>query len=100
MTIRYIPVLLILTGCASGVGSSPPPKGITVADEKMVAACQFVSDVHGTSALYGVFVKRGLANARQGAMKEAKKLGATHVVFSRPNTGYGSTSASGRAYRC
>ena len=91
---------VLVSGCASGVGGSNPPEGITVSDAKMVANCTFVSDVHGTSPFYGVFVNAALTDARQVAMKEAKKLGATHVVFTTTATGHGSTAASGQAYRC
>lgn len=97
---RYLIIVLILAGCASGIGSAPPPTGITVADSKMVADCEFVSDVHGTSAFYGVFVNKALTQARHVAMEEALRLDATHVVFTSTATGYGSTAASGRAYRC
>jgi hypothetical protein len=97
---RLFLACLLIAGCAAGVGSMPPPAGITVADSKMVANCTYVGDVHGTSPFYGVFVNTALTQTRQVAMEEAVKLGATHVVFTSTSTGYGSTAASGQAYRC
>jgi O-acetyl-ADP-ribose deacetylase (regulator of RNase III) len=93
-------LLIVIPGCASGVGSAPPPAGITVANSEMVSNCKYVSDVYGTSPFYGVFLSKALPQARQAAMQEAVTLGATHVVFTSTSTGYGSTSVSGQAYRC
>ena len=103
VSLMHFPVILVLavlSGCATGVGSNAPPAGITVASNEMVASCVYVRDVFGTSPDYGVFVNTSRAQARQVAMAEAAKLGATHVVFTPTSTGYGPTAANGRAYRC
>jgi hypothetical protein len=90
----------LLSGCASGIGADQPTYGIVVADDRNVLSCQLLGDVSGVSPLYGLFVASALKDARDAAFREAKKMGATHLVWVSQNTPYGSTSVTGKAYRC
>ncbi len=92
-------ITIALISCASGTVLTVP-KGITVDDEKMVANCDFVSDVFGSSPFYGVFANSAINSARQAAMESAKKAGATHVVFDNVYASRDGTMANGRAYSC
>ena len=75
-------------------------KEIIVATSLEVKNCRLLSDVHGTSGWYGVFASQGISNARNEAFENAKKLDATHLVWTQTSVVYGSTSVSGNAYRC
>lgn len=89
----------LLSGCVSTqpVGRLP---SVTPATADQVAHCMYLDDLVGASGLYGVFADRGVENARRKALEKAASLGATHVVWADAGTEYGSSSASGKAYRC
>lgn len=92
---------LALSGCSVGGVSSAQYDGpIRTADAASVENCEFLSDVIGTSGLYGMFAKQGVINARHAAYAEAEKLDATHVVWTSVESTYGSSQAYGRTYRC
>ena len=76
------------------------PEGMKVASEKDVVSCELKGDIHGTSALYGVFVEVALSKARQQAFNQAKALGANTVVWQPFQTQSGATSVHGNAYSC
>ena len=88
-----------LIGCASGT-SLTVPQGITVADEKMIADCHFISDVFGSSPFYGIFANSAINSSRQAAMESAKGMGATHIVFDEVYASRDGTIANAKAYSC
>lgn len=90
----------LLVGCAAP--SSHVARSISVkpATAEQVAGCAYLDDIVGTSAWYGAFASQGSENARQEALIRAEKVGATHIVWNAPTVLHGSTSVSGRAYRC
>ncbi|MBL4665188.1 MAG: hypothetical protein JKY23_04455 [Nitrospinaceae bacterium] len=90
---------IVLISCASGTALTVP-QGITVADEKMVSNCDFVSDVFGSSPFYGVFANSAINGARQAAMESAKEMGATHIIFDKVYASRDGTVANGKAYSC
>jgi len=92
-------ITIALISCASGTVLTIP-QGITVADEKMVANCDFVSDIFGSSPFYGVFANAAINGARQAAMESAKKAGATHIVFDKVYSSRDETIANAKAYSC
>ncbi len=96
---KIITLSLLLMSCTSSQ-IVKTPDGMKVATESMVKDCEFKSDVHGVSSLYGAFVEKGLANAREKAFNQAKQLGANTIVWIPIKTGYGSTEVSGDAYFC
>jgi hypothetical protein len=69
---------------------------VVEADEKMVEGCKFLGTVHQRAAV------GTQKTAWKEVMKEATKLGATHVVFIGGEEANMFTfgSATGRAYRC
>ena len=94
-------VLLGSMGCQSTLEvKNSIKKEIIVATSLEVKNCRLLSDVHGTSGWYGVFASQGISNARNEAFENAKKLDATHLVWTQTSVVYGSTSVSGNAYRC
>jgi hypothetical protein len=97
-----VSAILILTVCLFACASAIPIQvpGIQVADEAHVAGCTYLDNVHGASGLYGMFASKGLENARFEALRQAKDIGATHVVWVPTAQGHGSSQASARAYRC
>lgn len=96
----FASLCIFLAGCATGVGANEPTHGLTISDDREVAACKLLGDVSGVSPLYGVFAASALRDARNAALVEAKKMGATNVVWTSQNTPYGSTSVFGKAYKC
>ncbi len=98
----YVTLLIValLSGCG-GVGAQQFDSiGIKIADEEMVKNCTFLGDVTGLSAFYGMFSSPAYSAARELAAKEAKKMGATHVVFVHGSSHYSGTEVFGRAYKC
>jgi hypothetical protein len=90
---------MLLFGCASGTALTVP-KGITIADEKMVTTCNFISDVFGSSPFYGIFANPAMNGARQAAMESAKEMGATHIIFEKVQPSRDGTVANAKAYSC
>ena len=99
MNVKLLILCTLLTACASQE-MTKIPEGMKVADERSVKDCDFKGDVHGVSALYGVFVEAALSKARQQAFEQAKALGANAVVWQPFQTQSGSTSVHGNAYTC
>ena len=91
--------ILLLTSCVSQEINTIPT-GMKVASEKDVVSCELKGDIHGTSALYGVFVEVALSKARQQAFNQAKVLGANTVVWQPFQTQSGATYVHGNAYSC
>lgn len=91
--------LLLMVRCAST--PSPAATAIREADDRMVADCQYVGDVQGSSMLSAAAGATGRANAKTQALEEAARLRATHVVWVSVTTvNQGGSSAHGKAYRC
>jgi len=100
LSVAAVTVVALLSGCG-GVGSQQfESKGIKIADENMIKDCEFKGDVSGLSSFYGLFAAPAYSAARELAIDEAVKLGATHVVFNQGNSHYGGTEVFGRAYVC
>lgn len=93
-------VSVLLTSCASGVGSSFGDNGVKVAVKEDMRHCKYLGDIHGLSPFYGIFAAPALEAAREAAMKQAQSLGATHIVWGATDTPYGSTSIHADAYSC
>lgn len=85
------------TGCATG--RSPAATRIQEADSNMVAGCTYLGEVSGTSGWGGLAASTGIENAKNQALDQAAKKGATHVVWNNLAGGW-SPSVSGKAYRC
>jgi uncharacterized protein YceK len=91
---------IILGGCAAPSSHVASSTAVKPADSSQVARCTYLDDIVGTSAWYGAFASQGSENARQEALLRAEKAGATHIVWNAPTVLHGSTSVSGKAYRC
>jgi hypothetical protein len=86
-------LMMLTIGCAS----APEMKE---ADKKMVEGCTFVGHVSGNSLLGGLVQKKARQHAKEQAMRDAAKSGATHIVWTSVNSTYSGASADGDAYRC
>jgi hypothetical protein len=101
-TIRAITALAapaLLAGCIS-FDSSYIPRDMRVATGDAVRDCRFLSDVHGSSVLYGPLADTAVATARKQAFRRARALGANTVVWGTFSTLYGPTSVTANAYVC
>lgn len=86
-----------LMGCATA--RSPAAAKVQEADATMVAGCTYLREVSGTSGWGGLAASTGIENAKNEALDQAAKKGATHVVWNAMDGGW-SPSVSGKAYRC
>lgn len=93
-------VALANIGCAATSVNVAQSSTVKPATPDQVASCTYIDDVVGTSGWYGMFASQGSENARQELLLKSEKLGATHVVWQQAGLGYGSTSATAKAYRC
>ena len=87
----------VSTGCATG--RSATATRIQEADSNMVAGCTYLGEVSGTSGWGGLAASTGIENAKNQALEQAAKKGATHVMWNNLAGGWG-PSVSGKAYRC
>lgn len=84
----------------AGAAESPQlTRQLKVTLDEFVKEMQFLGEIHGFSGWYGIFAEKGYANAKEDALNQALKLGATHVVFEKQTPHYGGTEVHGRAYR-
>lgn len=97
MKLVLILAAALLAGCATTANLGGPVKP---AEAEQVKGCAYLNDVHGSSMWYGMFASAGLDSARTDVLKRAQELGATHLVWSQPDSHFGGTTASGKAYRC
>src|SRR5262245_32015183 len=81
---------------AGGVKAGPK---IVDADEAAVAHCTFLQDVDGRSVFGERLKGPGTEKAKEDARGEAAKLGATHIVWGKPQS-TDVTTITGKAYRC
>lgn len=99
MPILAIALVLILSGCASGVAIQA--SDVKVAEASQVANCRYLDSVMGTSSWYGLFAEAGFENARLSAFDKARKLGATHLTWDGQGaSGFGSTNVAAKAWKC
>lgn len=100
--IRLILIAVVGTLVASCVTTrSDRAMKIREADDKMVAACEFLGTVEGSSYISGIMASTGRANAKNDAYEKAARTGATHVVQVASDSSYGSGfTLIARAYRC
>lgn len=84
-------------GCATT--KSAMAAKVLQADERMVSNCKYLGDVTGTSGWGNLAASTGINNAKNEALEQAARLGATHVVWTQVFGGYCSF-VNGRAYRC
>lgn len=90
------PAALLLLMSISAVA----PAQVRDADDRMVANCEYLQDVQGTSGWGGAWgAGAGINGAKKSARKKAAQLGATHVVWGQI-TSKGTTHIQARAYRC
>lgn len=97
---QAIVAALIASLAACATEQPATVEGVKAAEQSDVASCTYVDNVTGSSGLYGAFAAQGLTNARVSALQQAKKIGATHVVWIPTDQGYGSSQVQGKAYRC
>lgn len=97
----HLATLFLAAGLAQACATSRHGAAALVreADAGMVRNCTYVGEVHGTSGWGGLAAGVGIDNAKNGALKRASKLKATHVVWSSIEGGY-MPQVSGAAYRC
>lgn len=89
-----------VAGCVNSQSTHELSKDIVVSNKEMVHSCKYISDIHGSSVLYGMFATAGISGARSAAINQAKQLGATHVTIDSVEAVYGSTTVNASAYRC
>jgi hypothetical protein len=83
------------------LGAAAPVRAARIADatETDVAHCAFLKDVDGRSVFGERLKGPAVEKAKEDARGEAAKLGATHIVWGKPNSA-DVTTISGKAYRC
>jgi hypothetical protein len=93
---RLALIFLVIILLASCIAASPAAKKIIIADDYTVGNCTYLGKVHSYSGHGGSL---GLDNAKNSCLNQAAKLGATHLVWTEIDMGWG-VSATGIAYRC
>ena len=96
-TLIALLALPFVAACATS--RSQAAMRVQEADASVVAGCTFLGEVSGTSGWGGLAASTGIENAKNQALDQAAKKGATHVVWNALAGGWG-PSASGKAYRC
>lgn len=89
--------VIFASGCATTL--SPAAAKIQPADHSMVAECNYLGNVSGSSGWGNLAASVGMRNAKNEALDKAAAMGATHVVWMNITGGY-SPYAVGRVYRC
>lgn len=92
-------ILLSLSGCATPIGGYQTGV-VSVVLQDQVGKCSYLDTVIGSSSWYGLFVDKGIENARAYALGKAEALGATHVVWETIDPVHGTTQIAAQAYRC
>jgi hypothetical protein len=92
--------IAIVTGIAL-LGAAMPARAEKIADatDADVAQCTFLKDVDGRSVFGERLKGPAVEKAKEDARGEAGKLGATHIVWGKPNS-TDVTTITGKAYRC
>ncbi len=88
---------IFIAGCAT----TPSPRASIIrdADQNLVANCEFVGSVSGTSGWGNLAASAGINNAKNEGREQASRLNATHIIWVSIEGGY-SPSVSGNAYKC
>ena len=101
--IRKFFLALCVTAYLAGCASAPSQNAARVkeADQNMVAGCELIGTIIGSSLIGGV-VTTGGNNAMVDAKEQAASQGATHIVFMSVDSGsqYSTGKATARAYKC
>jgi len=97
--VALVVIALLLGGCA--VAPSQAAAQVKEADASMVAGCELIGTVVGSSMIGGI-VTTGATNAMVEVREKAAALGATHIVFVSVDSGstYSTGRAVARAYKC
>jgi hypothetical protein len=90
---------LLCAACGGAVSPADQPGDIKITDAKSVANCALLGDIHGFNPWGGLFAAPGFRQARNNAVDEARRLGATHIVWSE-TTAVTVQAIHGTAYRC
>ena len=90
---------VLLSSLACATTRSAAAARVQEADATMVAGCTYLGEVSGTSGWGGLAASTGIENAKNQALEQAAKKGATAVVWNALAGGWG-PSVSGKAYRC
>lgn len=90
-------VICLLNGCA--VAPSAAATHVQEANAQMIASCQYLAEVQGSSGWGNLAASAGMENAKNEAKESAAKLGATHIVWNTVAGGY-APYVSGKAYKC
>lgn len=94
---------VVLAACLACQSCATTPSAsasrVADADQGMVAGCQFVGEVQGSSGWGGLAASTGMENAKNEAREKAAKLGATNIIWHSIAGGY-APYVSGRAYSC
>ncbi len=85
--------VLSLTACAA----SPAAKKIKPAKKYNVKNCTHLGTVHSWPG--GFCVAISPSNAKNQCLNKAAEMGATHILWTDVDSGWG-VSATGEAYRC
>ena len=91
-------LLIALMGCATTLSSSAA--SVIEADPARVRHCAFLGTIRGNSAISGMRGSTGRQNSRNEVLEEAAQRGANRVVWVTEDSGFGGSTATGRAYRC
>jgi surface antigen len=100
------PSLLIILAITSGLAAcatltSERYTGAVIASETgAMARCQYLGDISASSGLFGFLALKGADNAKQELLRRADVMGASHVVWERPDVGYQGTLVTAKTYRC
>jgi hypothetical protein len=91
---RVLAAALLIASAAAYAG----PK-VQEADEATVARCTFLKDVEGRSVFGERLKDPAVKKAKEDALGQAGKAGATHVVWGKV-TSTDITTIAAKAYRC
>jgi hypothetical protein len=92
-------LLLAVSACASTVVISPQSK-VKEALPEAVKDCEFMQSLTATSPMYGVHAAAALQDLRSKLFEAAEASGATHLVLTKHDVVYGSTTSHAHAFRC
>ncbi len=83
------------------LGAAMPARAEKIIDatDADVAHCTFLKDVDGRSVFGERLKGPAVEKAKEDARGEAAKLGATHIVWGKPNS-TDVTTITGKAYHC
>jgi hypothetical protein len=98
-TLSLVAAGLSVTACGHMTHERYAGPVVAVPDTE-ISPCTFLDDLSSSSGLTGFFAPKGVDNIKQNLLRQADKLGATHVVWGDSKAGYDSTSLTAKAYRC